>query len=266
MVRDVRMALLALLGAVLFVLLIACANVGNLFLARATGRQAEVAVRASLGATRARLVQQFLIEGLTIAAVGGTVGVALATWAVTGLWAVAPTQLPLVTPAQLDGRVMLFSVLVTLAAGLLFGLTPSLRLLSRDPRPLRDRGTTAPPGQRRLQHALIIGELAMAIVLLVGAGLLARSFARLTAVDPGFDASGVMTFRVSLPQARYGTSEAVLGFYDRLVSRFPASVTSASSSVCPWETCASPVRSRSPNARTPGRNPAHGSPSWRATT
>jgi putative ABC transport system permease protein len=218
LVRDARAALIALLAAVLLVLLIACANVGNLFLARATGRQAEVAVRASLGATRGRLLQQFVVEGLTIAAIGGVVGVGLAAWATSGLLAFAPAQLTLATTAHLDRGVLLFSLAVTAGAGLLFGLAPSIHFLSRDAHALRERATTATPAQLRVQRLLIVGELALAIVLLVGAGLLVRSFVRLTAVDPGFDAAGVMTYRVSLPETRYAEPPSVLGYYERLTT------------------------------------------------
>ncbi len=199
-VGDVRIALLVLLGAVGFVLLIACANVANLMLARAATRQREMAIRAALGAGRARLVRQLLTESLLLSTVGAALGLLLAAWGVDALVALSPDALPRASAVALDARVLLFTGAVALATGVAFGLAPALAVS----RPafgdaLKDgtRGTS--PSRGRVRQALVVAEVALSLMLLVGTGLMLRSFVKLRAVDPGIRTEHVLMLRVSLP-------------------------------------------------------------------
>jgi putative ABC transport system permease protein len=220
---SVRPALLILLGAVGFVLLIACANVANLLLARATSRQRELAVRAALGAGRGRLVRQLLAESLVIAAAGGVAGLLLATWSLHLLRTVVAAQLPIqrLDSVRMDAWVLAFTVLASLASGIVFGLIPALGASrSHLTDALKDggRGGSAARGNRT-RAAFVVLEVALALVLLVGAGLLVRSFARLLSVDPGFDATRTITMDLSLPSNRYAEGPQRAGFMRRLFER-----------------------------------------------
>jgi predicted permease len=220
-VGDVRPALWTLLGGVGFVLLIACANIGNLLLTRATARQTEIAVRSALGAGATRLVRQFLTESLVLATVGGALGVALAAWLLDLFRSLGPADLPRLDEVGLDGRVLAVSALVTLGAGMLFGLAPAVgatrsNLQGR----LKAGGRSLAGGGGRLRDTLVVAEVALALVLLAGAGLLIRSFARLMDVDPGFRPDRVLTLQITLP----GTYDpaARLPLYERLYAELGA--------------------------------------------
>lgn len=221
-VGDVRPALLVLLGAVGFVLLIACANVGNLLLARAEARQKEIAIRTALGAGRGRLVRQFLTESLVLAFIGSVVGLVAATWGLRALLAVHPDSIPRVAEISLDGTVLAFTLGVTVVAGVLFGLAPLLHLTVRSmSAALREGGqrTTAGSARQVLRRGLVVAELALAVVLVVGAGLMLRSFAALQRVDPGFEPEGVLTFRLYLPPATYPDPTSETQFLDEVTAR-----------------------------------------------
>jgi predicted permease len=205
-VGDVRPALLVLLGAVGLVLLIACANVANLLLARGATRRKEVAVRAALGAGRSRLVRQFLTESVLLGLLAGVAGLALAGWSVEALRLIGPENLPRLAEVELDGRVFAFTTILAVATGLIFGVAPALRASRADlGEVLKEAaaGATSGPQGRRLRGVLVVSEIALALVLLAGAGLLIRSFASLQEVDPGFSAAGVLSFHVGLPAAQY---------------------------------------------------------------
>jgi putative ABC transport system permease protein len=203
---DFRPALMMLLGAVGAVLLIACVNVANLLLARGAGRQKECAVRAALGAGRGRLVRQLLTESLVLALAGGITGLLLAAWGIDLLRGMAPTNVPRLDEASLNLPVLGFTLLISLGTGLLFGLLPAFQASSPDlQRWLKQdgRGSGAAAGGRWLRPALVVAEVALSLILLVGAGLLARSFLELKGVDPGFRTDDVLTLRVALPKERY---------------------------------------------------------------
>ena len=221
-VGTVQRPLLVLFGAVGFVLLIACVNVSNLLLARATTRTGEIAVRAALGAGRARLVRQLLAESLVRSVAGGAAGLLLASWGVRALLAVAPPDLPRAATVSMDGGVLAFSLGLSVLAGMLFGLAPAivgsrpdLSVFLRDIR--RDGGATG--GRGRLRGVLVAAQVALALVLLAGAGLAVRSFNRLMHVDPGFQPAGVLTFRIGLPEAAYPTMAAAVQFYRDYIDR-----------------------------------------------
>jgi putative ABC transport system permease protein len=226
LVGNVERALLVLFAAVGVVLLIACANVASLLLARAIGRQREIAVRAALGASWGRIVRQLLTESLLLAAVGGTAGLLLATWGVDLLKALSPADLPRMQGVRLDGRVLVFTLLVSLLTGLLFGLIPALRAARADLNEALKEGGRGGEGLRRnrLRSALVVAEVASAMTLLVGAGLLINSFVRLQRVNMGFDPHQVLTLRVELPEARYREGRQIINFnqeFLRRVERLP---------------------------------------------
>jgi putative ABC transport system permease protein len=205
---DVRPALLVLAGAVAFVLLIACANVANLLLARATARQRELAVRAALGAGRARLVRQLLAESLVLSVLGGLGGLLLAWWALGFLRAVVAERLPIqrLEMVGIDSMVLLFTLAASLVCGLVFGVVPALTASGSSlTSALKDGGRSGSSSRgSRARSTFVVVEMALALVLLVGAGLLLRSFTRLLDQNPGFDPSRTMTMRLTLPGARYG--------------------------------------------------------------
>jgi len=206
LVGDVRPALLVLLGAVGLVLLIACANVANLLLARAATRAQELAVRASLGASRRRLFRQLLAESLLLGAAAGVAGLALARWGFGGLLALRPTDLPGLEGVALDPRVLLFTLGASLFTGLVFGLVPALEASRTDlAGTIKEggRGTVGGGRSKRSREMLVVGEVALSVVLLAGAGLLLKSLSRLRHEDVGFDPAGVLVVRLTLPDSRY---------------------------------------------------------------
>jgi putative ABC transport system permease protein len=221
LVQGSRQALWMLLGAVGFVLLIACANVANLLLARAAGRRKEFAVRAALGAGRGRLISQFITESLLLSGTGGLLGLAIGKWGVDLLLIWAANFLPRSSEVGLDGRVIIFTLAVSVLTGVLFGLAPALRVSRGDLYEDLKEGGRAGEGPRhgRLRQVLVVAEIALALVLLAGAGLLLRSFWQLQKLDTGMRTDGVMTLRLSLPEAKYGTSATIVSFYQQLLER-----------------------------------------------
>jgi putative ABC transport system permease protein len=223
--RNVRRALLVLLVSVGCVLLIACANVANLLLARVTGRHKEIAVRLALGATRGRVIRQLLVESLLLAMLSGGAGALLAVWGVASLRPLIPRDVPLVHSITLDLRVLGVTLGLSILTGILFGLIPALQAGKTN---LTDalkedaRGLTGSPQRNRTRSALIIIEVALSLMLAVGAGLLIRSFWQLLNVNPGFNPEGVTALHFSLPGARYGKNEQQTGFYKQLIGRVKA--------------------------------------------
>ena len=223
-VQNIRPTLYVLLAAVGFVLLIGCANLANLMLARAERRQREIAVRAALGAERRRIIQQLLTESLLLAAVGGTLGVLLATWIVKAFVASHPVTIPRIDMVGVDGRVIAFAAALSIVTGIVFGLVPALRASAPDlVSTLKETGRgSGGTRSRRFRSALVVVEVALAVVLLVGAGLMVRSFARLMAIDPGFDPASLVTMRVTLPASKYPELDRWLAFHEELVRRVAA--------------------------------------------
>jgi putative ABC transport system permease protein len=222
-VRDIKPALLVLLGAVALVLLIACANVANLLLARSTARQKEIAIRTALGASRSRVVRQLLTESVLLAVVGGGAGLLLAAWGTRSLLALAPEDLPRVKDVALDGRVLGFTLLVTLITGIVFGLVPALQASRPNlNETLKEGGRGTTGGHHRVRSSLVITEVALALVLLVGAGLLIRSFIRLQQVNPGFNTKNAMSANVALPGRKYPNSDQYLSFFTQLIEKIGA--------------------------------------------
>jgi len=217
-VANIRPALLILMAAVGAVLLIACANVASLLLSRALGRRKEIAVRAALGAGRGTLIAQLLTESLLLAAIGGMLGILLALWATNFLSSLTQTTRPEMTGIHIDLWVLGFTVAISAASGVLFGMAPALQLSKTEVNAaLREegRGSTGTRRRNRSRNALVIAQVALSIVLLVGAGLLIRSFIRLRTVSPGFDPSGVLSLRLELAPTKYGTRPQMIAFYDR---------------------------------------------------
>jgi len=207
LVGDIETTLWMLLGAVGFVLLIACVNVSNLMLARSTGRAREFAIRTALGAARSRLLRQSLIESMLLAFVGGAFGLTLAAWGTKAALAALPTALPRSSEIHLDGRVLVFTLAVSMLTGVLAGLAPALKAShGRFNQTLKESGRGANPGRVRAQGIFVAFEMALALVLLVGAGLMVRTLAALWQVDPGFRAENVTTFGLSLPPSTRSAS------------------------------------------------------------
>ncbi len=274
-VGNVRPALLILAGAVSFVLLIACANVANLLLARAAGRQREIAVRAAIGAGRGRLVRQLLTESLVLSLGGGALGVILGSWGVRLLLAASPGNLPRIGDlssaaafALLDWRVLGFSLGVALLTGVLFGVAPAWQLSRLDlSATLKEAGGRAGVGlrQNRARAALVVGETALALVLLIGAALLIRTFVGLRQVHPGVDARNVLTLQTSLTGPRYQTTAAVDNFNRQAAERLEGlpGVLAAAPAIC------LPVQNYGIDlpfnieGRAPGNSPYHGDEFWR---
>jgi putative ABC transport system permease protein len=221
-VRDVKPVLYTLLGAVGCVLLIACANLANLLLARATARHREISIRAALGAGRGRLIRQLLIESVVLAMCGGIAGVILARWGLDALLALAPTNLPRISEIHLDPAVLIFSLALSILTGLLFGIAPAWLAARADVNEALKQGTrgsTEGGARGRLRSALVVIEVTFALVLLGGAGLLARSFMQLANVDPGFIPENATLMRLSLPQKKYGEDAQQIAFATALLER-----------------------------------------------
>jgi putative ABC transport system permease protein len=224
LVGDVRRPLQLFAAAVLVVLLIACANVANLLLARASGRDREIAVRAALGAGRRRLIRQLVTESLLLSGIGAVFGVLLARWTVAALLAAAPPgRIPRTEMVEIDVAVLAFAVGTAALTAILFGLAPALRLTrSRSAHGLVPTGRTIAAGHDRLRGILVVSEIAMALVLLTGAGLMMQSFLRLRAVDTGFDPDNVLRMSVELPTAKYSSAEQVQLFHQGMLERLAA--------------------------------------------
>jgi len=239
LVGGVRPKIRLLLGAVGLVLLIACVNVANLLLARAEARQREIAIRTALGAARGRLLRQFLTESVLLAVLGGAFGLLLAFWGVKAIVAANLESLPRVDEIGLDGRSLLFTFVVSLLTGVLFGLAPALHARAGAFfASLKEGGqrATAGAGRQWLRRVLVVLEVAFAATLVIGGGLLIRSFWLLQRVDPGFDPHGILSLQVSLPDASYDKPEQVTGFYQRLlaqVSHLPGVESAAAMSGLP---------------------------------
>jgi putative ABC transport system permease protein len=221
--EDVSGVLWLLFGGVGLVLLVACANVANLLLSRSALRQSEVALRASLGASRVRLLRQFLVESVLLAAAGAAAGLLLAGWVIQPLVALAPEQLPRAQNVALNWPVVIFTIVVSTLCAIAFGLAPARggrrANLAAGVMAAGSRGT-AGPGRRRLRHALAITEVAFALILVAGALLLVRSITNLSRIEPGFDPDGAVTFSLSLPEAEYDTEARVMQGLDEIMESF----------------------------------------------
>ena len=220
---EIKPALLVLLGAVGFVLLIACVNVANLLLARAAGRHKEIAIRSAIGAGRRRIVRQLLTESLLLAFLGGGLGLLLSRWCVEALVVLSPAHLLGAEKVGVNLPVLVFTLAISLLTGIVFGLVPALEAsrveLSKSLKET-SRGNVGSSRGRRLRDVLVVAEVGLALVLLVGAGLMVRSFLRLQAVDPGFDAANLLTLRVQLPPAKYSDDAKVVAFFRQATADF----------------------------------------------
>jgi putative ABC transport system permease protein len=221
LVRDVQSAILVLFAAVGAILLIACANVGNLLLTRAVGRERELSVRAALGAGRFRILRQLLIESLLLAVLGGALGLGLAEALRRGLLSILPAEIPAFVAVSLDSRVLAFALGVSVATSLLFGLLPALQVSRLDlVEPLKEgarSGASAP--KQRLKNALVAFEIALAVVLLASTGVLLRSFQTLSRVNPGFEPAGLTAVQINLAGPRYEENAAQIAFYDQALEK-----------------------------------------------
>jgi len=237
-VSTIRPALLMLLGAVACVLLIACVNIANLLLARAAARQRELAIRASIGAGRGRIVRQLLTESLLLSLLGGILGLLIAVWAIGPLLRIAPRDIPSLADTAVDRGVFLFTLAVTFLTGILFGLAPAFQASRANVNSaLREGGRSATPGRarQRLRAMLLISEVSLAVILGTGSGLLIRSLLKALAVNPGFRADHVLALDVNLPMAKYKEKTTWLGFMNQAVERIRnlPGVESASAVMCP---------------------------------
>jgi putative ABC transport system permease protein len=235
LIGDSRPALRILFAAVSLVLLIACANVAGLLLARASHRRVEIALRAALGASRAEIVRQVLIESLLLSLLGGALGLGLSTVFLQGMLRFVPQNLPRLGSISVDSTVLAFTIVVSVLTGLLFGVVPALRMSRLDPAlALRDgvRSVTAGRGQHRLHSALVIAETALGLVLLIASGLFIRSFVRVLSVDPGFNRRNVLTADLSYPSGK-GYADKVARFYEQLMPQV-AALPGVSSAAAGW--------------------------------
>jgi putative ABC transport system permease protein len=259
---EIRTPLLVLLGAVGFVLLIACANVANLLLARASGRTKEIAVRTALGARRSRVLQQLLTESMTLGLAGGAAGLLLAFWGVSIISGLDQRNVPFATDVRIDGMVLFFTLGTAVLTGLVFGAVPALQTSRADVQDtLRSetRGTTTGRSTHLIRSGLVVIEVALALMLLVGSGLLIKSFARLAAVNPGFDSANLLTFGISLPRVKYPTDTARIVFYDRVLEELkslPGVTAVGATSVMPfgggWSTASFSIEGYQVPDGTPG--------------
>ena len=222
LVGNLRLSLLAFFGAVGFVLLIACANVANLLLGRGLARGKEIAIRAALGAGRLRLVRQFLTESILLGVLGGTAGLLLATWGMHSLTALIPSSLPGAQEVKIDHLVLVFALVLSLATGVFFGLAPALATTKIDLSSILNEGGESRAlrwGPFRFRNLLVVGELALTLVLLIGAGLMVRSFMRLRDVNPGFRAQNVLSMAIELPRSRYPDPARQAAFFREVLRR-----------------------------------------------
>jgi putative ABC transport system permease protein len=220
LVGSVRPALLVLLAAVGCVLLVACVNVSNLLLARALGRQREIAVRTALGASPWRIVRQLLTESVLLALVGGALGLLLAYWLIGPLISLSPETIPRLNEITIDGRTLAFTIAVSLLTSLVFGLLPAVRVSRPDLQvALKQGGQTSAGGSGLLRSVLVVAEVSLTLVLLVGAGLLTKSFWRLLQVNPGFDSDNVLTMQIALPESEYKEEYQTIAFHRQMLGR-----------------------------------------------
>ena len=239
LVTGVRTAVLILFGAVGLVLLIACANVSSLLLSRSLGRHREIAMRMAMGAPRSALVQQLLTESLVLSLAGGALGVVLSAWGTRALAAMAEGSLPLASEIRADYAVLAFTLGLSLLAGVLFGIAPALQVSRPDLNSVlrsEGRGSTSGRARNVFRSLLVVSQVALSMILLIGAGLLVRNFMQLRRASPGFDARGLLTMHLSLPPARYSTGQQMVAFYRELVrqvSNLPGVQSAAISSAMP---------------------------------
>jgi predicted permease len=240
LVGTSRQLLMVLLGSVAIVLLIACANAANLLMVRASARQREIAVRLAMGAPRSRVVRQLLTESLLISFTGGALGLALAYGGVRALVSLLPRDFPRAHDIHVSGPVLAFTLLVSFITGILFGLVPALQASRTDPKEglqKSGRTSTSSRNQGRLRNALVIAEVSLASVLLIGAGLMLRTFLNLIHLNPGFQQDHLLTASLSLPHSQYKTNEQTGQFYDRLTSSLntlPGVESAGAGSDLPW--------------------------------
>ena len=224
-VGDIRPIILLLLGAVGFVLLIACANVANLLLARAATRQKELALRTALGAGRMRIIYQLMVESVLLATFGGALGLLLAYWGLKLLVAVSPDNIPRLNEIAIDWSVLVFTIIISFLTGMIFGLVPALQSSKPDLNAtLKEggRGTKVAGSSRVLRNLFVIAEVALSLVLLIGAGLMIKSFLRLQNVSPGFRTENVLTLKLQLPGSKYGQETQRITFFKQLEDRLRA--------------------------------------------
>jgi len=240
-VQNIRPALLILFGAVGFVLLIACSNVANLLLARAAAREREIAIRIAMGAGRLRLVRQILTESILVSMVGGALGVLIAMWGTSALISLNPQGIPRANEISVDPRVLAFALAASILSGVLFGFVPALQASKQNLNEvLKEAGKSLMGNARgqRVRNALVVVEVALALILLVGAGLLIRGFSRLQQVDPGFNHQSVLSFQLSLPDANYPKHQQQTAFQKDILARFsalPGVISAASISQAPLD-------------------------------